>query len=188
MKSVLKTFIFLLILQLPGGRQCFADTIDNYQIYIRKKLMLTEQNASPFSSSINQLEVDSSLAADTIHFYFSHCTIGAVDRKVFLKDRSGKILFQMNFGDKTGRDQDMPIPIKELLLLPDIHTDSSYVLYYADKEYPEQRLITNLKIRPIQKPARIQVRHEEYSKWYFAGFAFLLILFFAIWRWRSRSE
>ncbi len=122
---------------------CKADTVDNYQIYIGKTLKLTEASFNPLRSTLPFLQLDSSNYSEIININFNHCTHGASGRQLKLTDTADKTIMAWEFGDKEEKPL-MSIPINEILTNLSINTNSSYKLYYVDKEYPVWRLLTSV--------------------------------------------
>ena len=143
MKKYFKIFSVVVLFIYGLNTNCKADTIDNYQIYIGKTLKLTEASFNPLSSTLPFLKLDSSNYSETININFSHCTHGASGRQLKLTDTADKIIIIWEFGDKEQKPI-MSIPINEILTNAAISSNSSFKLYYNDKEYPVWRLLTSV--------------------------------------------
>ena len=143
MKQYFKIFSVVVLFICGLNTNCKADTIDNYQIYIGKTLKLTEASFNPLSSTLPFLKLDSSNYSETININFSHCTHGASGRQLKLTDTADKIIIIWEFGDKEQKPI-MSIPINEILTNAAISSNSSFKLYYVDKEYPVWRLLTSV--------------------------------------------
>ena len=143
MKKYFKIFSVVVLFIYGLNTNCKADTIDNYQIYIGKTLKLTEASFNPLSSTLPFLKLDSSNYSETININFSHCTHGASGRQLKLTDTADKIIIIWEFGDKEQKPI-MSIPINEILTNAAISSNSSFKLYYVDKEYPVWRLLTSV--------------------------------------------
>jgi hypothetical protein len=101
---------------------------------------LTEESFNPLRSSISFLKLDTSNYFEAINIYFNHCTLGASGRQLKLTDNADKVIMVWEFGDKDVNPL-MRIPISEILRNSSISSNSSYMLYYIDKEYPVWRLL-----------------------------------------------
>ena len=143
MKQYFKIFSVVVLFICGLNTNCKADTIDNYQIYIGKTLKLTEASFNPLRSTLPFLKLDSSNYSETININFSHCTHGASGRQLKLTDTADKIIIIWEFGDKEQKPI-MSIPINEILTNAAISSNSSFKLYYVDKEYPVWRLLTSV--------------------------------------------
>ena len=143
MKKYFKIFSVVVLFIYGLNTNCKADTIDNYQIYIGKTLKLTEASFNPLRSTLPFLKLDSSNYSETININFSHCTHGASGRQLKLTDTADKIIIIWEFGDKEQKPI-MSIPINEILTNAAISSNSSFKLYYVDKEYPVWRLLTSV--------------------------------------------
>ena len=143
MKKYFKIFSVVVLFICGLNTNCKADTIDNYQIYIGKTLKLTEASFNPLRSTLPFLKLDSSNYSETININFSHCTHGASGRQLKLTDTADKIIIIWEFGDKEQKPI-MSIPINEILTNAAISSNSSFKLYYVDKEYPVWRLLTSV--------------------------------------------
>ena len=143
MKQYFKIFSVVVLFICGLNTNCKADTIDNYQIYIGKTLKLTEASFNPLRSTLPFLKLDSSNYSETIKINFSHCTHGASGRQLKLTDTADKIIIIWEFGDKEQKPI-MSIPINEILTNAAISSNSSFKLYYVDKEYPVWRLLTSV--------------------------------------------
>ena len=143
MKQYFKIFSVVVLFICGLNTNCKADTIDNYQIYIGKTLKLTEASFNLLSSTLPFLKLDSSNYSETIKINFSHCTHGASGRQLKLTDTADKIIIIWEFGDKEQKPI-MSIPINEILTNAAISSNSSFKLYYVDKEYPVWRLLTSV--------------------------------------------
>ena len=145
MKQYFKIFSVVVLFICGLNTNCKADTIDNYQIYIGKTLKLTEASFNPLRSTLPFLKLDSSNYSETININFSHCTHGASGRQLKLTDTADKIIIIWEFGDKEQKPI-MSIPINEILTNAVISSNSSFKLYYVDKEYPVWRLLTSVLV------------------------------------------
>lgn len=143
MKQYFKVFSIALIVICRLNTNCLADTIDNYQIYIGKTLKLTEASFNPLRSTLPFLKLDSSNYLETININFNHCTHVASGRQLKLTDTTDKTIMIWEFGDIEQKPI-MSIPINEILTHEAIYSNSSFNLYYVDKEYPAWRFLTSV--------------------------------------------
>lgn len=149
MKQYFKIFSVVVLFICGLNTNCKADTIDNYQIYIGKTLKLTEASFNPLRSTLPFLKLDSSNYSETININFSHCTHGESGRQLKLTDTADKVIMIWKFVDK-GQKPIMSISINEILTNAAISSNSSFKLYYVDKEYPVWRLLTSVFVEQLQ--------------------------------------
>jgi hypothetical protein len=173
-----KIFFIMATVTCGLSTDCKADTVDNYQIYIGKTLKLTETSFNPLSSTIPLLKLDSSIFFETININFNHCTHGASDRQLKLTDTANKTIMIWKFGDKEQKPL-MGIPINEILTNPAISSNSSFNLYYVDKEYPVWQLLTYVSVGQINTDKKeLKGSTERFdTKLLLIGFSILTILF-----------
>jgi hypothetical protein len=164
MKHHLKIFFNIIIVTCGLSTNCKGDTIDNYQIYIGKTLKLTEASFNPLLSTIPFLYLDSSNYFEIININFSHCTHGASGRQLKLTDIADKTIMIWEFGDKEQKPV-MSIPINEILTNPQTKSNSSFKLYYVDKEFPVWRLLTSVFVGQLEiKKREIKVSSNKFHK------------------------
>lgn len=115
-----------------------ADTVDNYQIHIRKKLVLNESGYGSFIKKVNLLVLKKQNLKDSLSITFNHCTWGSTERRIKLLDSAKNIILEWNFPDEVDESL-MQISIKK------IWEQSSMpflTLYYYDSQIPKGRFLT----------------------------------------------
>jgi hypothetical protein len=125
--------LFAFVVIVGYSQTVKADTIDNFQVYIRQKLILTEKSFSPLSSKLALLELGRTNYRDTIEIHFTHCTAKASNRIIMLKDDKGNIIMKWNFAD---RDliETMKIPILDIYKNVDNNPHYPLSLHYYDNQ------------------------------------------------------
>lgn len=148
MKQQLSIYVILFLITSLISSTCKADTLDNYQIYIGKKLWFTETTATQPLSPDNFLKLDSSNRFEILNINFSHCAPGASGRKIKLTDSSEKTIMLWEFGDKA-QEPLMSIQIKDILSNKELVKGELLKIYYVDDEYPEWRFLAFIKAEPL---------------------------------------
>jgi len=130
-RGTIKFFVFFVI--VGHSQTAKADTVDNFQVYIGQKLILTEKSFNPLSSKLASLALDSTNYRDTIVINFNHCTAGASHRIVMLKDIEGNVIRKWSFPDKELIDA-MKIPILDIYDNVDDKLKDFLSLHYYDNQ------------------------------------------------------
>jgi hypothetical protein len=121
-----------------------ADTVDNFQIYVRNVLRMNEGGFGTAQKGINLLIFTTNNDGDSLSINYNHCVAGATQRRIKLITKSEVVLFEWNFPDKE-RERFMHIPIRQLLPYLQIKPDSLLALSYFDDDLPLGRLLTFIK-------------------------------------------
>ncbi|MFT3980844.1 MAG: hypothetical protein QM687_10275 [Ferruginibacter sp.] len=125
---LLKKSTIIIVLLLGLHLSCKADTIDNYQLYIKGKLLLNNSGYGSASKERLILSIASSQENDSIILFYHHCTTGSGKRKARLVNASGEAIKQWSFADEA-QSSGMPIPVADLSAFKNIKELS---LYYDD--------------------------------------------------------
>ena len=138
----LSIFIFFL---------CFAsivkaDTIDNYQIYIKKVLVRNDSGFPKNSKSKSYISINKSLCNETLELHFHHCTGYEGKRKVVIVDKNSNVLKEFEF-TTSDYDAEMHIPISFLCESSLIKSGLTYSLIYYDTAIDEGRQLTDIQIK-----------------------------------------
>jgi hypothetical protein len=141
MKQIQKTL--LLFLLLASTLSANADTVDNFQIKIRNKLLLNESGFGSALPTRNLLILKQSDRDDILTITYSHCTRGVDNRKIILKDSSGTVLYVWSFHPESTRPE-MGIPISNIIDL--IRDRSFFSLFYSDSLSKEEIFLSLLEI------------------------------------------
>ena len=181
--------LLCLSLVLFGCRiQAKADTTDNYQIYLNNKIVIRESDYNnPLSSTIKFLILDSTTYNDTIKINYSHCTSGALNRKIIIKDTSGKIIFNRDFPNKN-EEVFMIIPVKDILGTQSVKSNSTLTMYYFDQPLLPHGVILSLigiRDKPVNTSAKPIAKSSR--AFIISAITLFIIIAFAIWRRRSTT-
>jgi len=106
-----------------------ADTVDNFQIKIRNKLLLNESGLGSALPNIKLLILKQSDRNEILTVTYYHCTGGVENRKLILKDSAGTVVYVWNFHPESSRAK-MGIPISQIIAL--IRDRSLFSLSYSD--------------------------------------------------------
>ncbi|MEJ7769903.1 MAG: hypothetical protein WKF89_18940 [Chitinophagaceae bacterium] len=118
---------------------------DKYQIFLNKKLVLT-QYVGDLSSGIMALELDQSNYNDQLVIIYSHCGVTGKGRNIVVKNEQNKILKEWKFADASGEDVSMSIPVKDILELKKHHGGSNLTLHYSAAELlPKGLMLASFK-------------------------------------------
>jgi hypothetical protein len=109
-----------------------ADTIDNFQVYLKGKIMLRESDIRP-GAPYKFLVLTQSHINDTIFVNYSHCSPAVSGRKIVIW-HGEDILFSRSYPDQKDGTL-MAVPIKDVAgayNMPD--SNGSMVMFYYDKD------------------------------------------------------
>lgn len=119
---------------------------DTYQIYLNKKLVLT-QHVGDLSGGIMTLQLDKSNYNDQLVIVYSHCGVTGKGRNIVVKNEQNQVLKEWKYADVEGSDVSMIIPVKDILELKKNNAGSNLSLYYSASELlPKGRMLTSIKI------------------------------------------
>lgn len=119
---------------------------DSYQIYLNKKLVLT-QYVNNVSTGIMTLQLDKSNYNDQLVIVYSHCGVTGKGRNIVVKNDQNQVLKEWKYADVEGSDASMIIPVKDILELKKNNTGSTLNLYYfASELLPGGRMLTSLRL------------------------------------------
>jgi hypothetical protein len=137
MKPVLP-LIFILLLSCNAK----ADTVDNYQIYIKKVLVVNDGGFGSIKKGTILYRIKKKNYVDTFDIYFNHCIMGAHRRRIELRSKQNKITRTWEFPDME-EERIMRIPIKQIK--DQLVSGNDMVLYYFDEQLPEGRFLMTLQ-------------------------------------------
>ena len=135
---LMKAKYFIIYFMLMCTFDCAADTVDNYQIYINKRLVFNDSGFGSFQNCALTYRLAKKNYQDTFSVFFNHCTGGASQRQIQLRDRSGKVIEEWSFVEEDV-ERRMQIPIRSVKAKL-VETDG-LKLYYFDKSLSEGRLL-----------------------------------------------
>lgn len=177
--------ILLIGLFLPAK----ADTVSNFQVYLRNEIVLRESDYRPEVSSLKFLTLGPANAHDTIFVNYSHCTAGASARKIVIWNGED-ILFSRSYPDKEVAAL-MAIPVKDIANLYNRLANNSPVVirYYDDQVPPDGVILANMRHdnslppqaakqgqSPMQEPVK-QQQEQPVLEWAVAALMTLVLLF-----------
>lgn len=142
----IKTILLYLIIFFGTPFFAKADTIDNYQFYKNRKLILNDSGFGSARTITNLLFVSKDDTRDVWMINFNHCTAGANNRKIKLTDKSGKLVFSWSFPDK-GIQRLMDISINDLWTLIKDSSKEEFHLYYYDTQLPNGTFLTSVQLK-----------------------------------------
>lgn len=123
-----------------------ADTIDNYQIYIRKVLVRNDSGFPGNQKNQSFIEIDNSLLNDSLEVHFNHCMNSVGKRRIVVVDTNSTKIKVFDFVTTYER-RGMYIPISFFCNDPQIKTGISYSLIYYEDEMKEGRFLTDIKVK-----------------------------------------
>lgn len=183
------TFISMIVACALPAR---ADTTDNFQVYLKGKVMLRESDTQP-GASYKFLVLTQSHLNDTIFINYNHCPPMVSGRKIVIW-HGEDILFSRSYPDKKDGTL-MAVPVKDIAgaySMPD--SNGSMVMFYYDKDLPADGVVlANILVdRPeiIPKPRQekyVPQEPEDAStmEWVLAG---LMIIFLAVFIFRKLTK
>jgi hypothetical protein len=115
----------------PGG--------DHYEVYLNKKLVLTQIVSQ--AASIKSLALDQRNVNDQVDVYYSHCGKLGSKRMITIKDGKN-VLKQWRFSDEAGKF--MSVGAKELLAFQNKNGDRKINLYYTSEQIPDGKLLASI--------------------------------------------
>jgi regulator of extracellular matrix RemA (YlzA/DUF370 family) len=131
--TIFSFLVLVNILLTSFAMQAKADTIENYQIYLKDEIVIRESDyRNPHSTPVKFLALDQTNFNDFISVNYSHCTAGAGNRKIIIKDKD-KILLSKTFPDKE-EEALMVIPVKEIYDKLNGEASSGLEMYYYDDQ------------------------------------------------------
>ena len=137
-----KICFLLLCLVTATGLRALADTVDNYQIHLRDKVVVREVGDK-------FLQLDESDRNETIRINYNHCVPYRGDRRLFVKDADGKILWQRLFTGNDGAYQ-MEVPVTDWLTCGDETSRPARLLYLEEGSTDSIRLAI-LQVEYVEK-------------------------------------
>jgi hypothetical protein len=182
MKQVTLYSIFIVTLTTLAP-QVKADTVDNFQVYLRDKLELTEGNYHPVVSTRKALVLTLADSNETIKVNYSHCIAGAADRKIVIWNGE-EILFSRSFPDKQVESM-MTLPLKDIAGLYNLPDNSFLRMYYYDDRSVDGVLIAEIRMdlpdlpKPLNKSANRKSTDQSILEWSVAGGMILVLTFMA---------
>ena len=108
-----KNIIFSIFLTAGSVFSAKADTTDNYQLYIRGKLVQTESSFLLTSNTFNYLIIEKANSNDTISLNFNHCTNSGSNRHIKLVTFTQRIAYEWSFPNKEIKNM-MNLPIEQI--------------------------------------------------------------------------
>jgi hypothetical protein len=141
----MKRFISILIICISIAVKAKGDTVDNYQIYIKKVLVRNDSGFPEDSKNKSYLSLDKSLCKEFLELHFHHCRGYEGKRKVALIDKDSGIIKEFEF-TTTDYDAEMNIPISFLCKSSSIKSNVSYSLVYYDDDVKEGRVLSDIRI------------------------------------------
>jgi len=131
--------------------QTKADTTDNYQIYLKNKIAITERDYNNIlSSTIKSLDLSILNYSDTIKIKYSHCSPAITNRIITITDASNKVVFARSFPNYTV-DNIMALPVKDIMDTPEVKSNSTFTLHYFDQQLPKAGIMISF-VRIADKP------------------------------------
>ena len=150
-----KICFLLLCLVTATGLRALADTVDNYQIHLRDKVVVREVGDK-------FLQLDESDRNETIRINYNRCVPYRGDRRLFVKDVDGKILWQRLFTGNDGAYQ-MEVPVADWLSCGDETSRPARLLYLEEGATDSIRLAI-LQVDYVDKAQPdFAVYHHEFS-------------------------
>ena len=141
----MKIFISILIVCFCFSTNVKADTIDNYQIYIKKVLVRNDSGFPGDSKNKLYISLDKSLCKEFLELHFHHCTGYIGKRKVAIIDKDSRVIKEFEF-ITTDYDAEMNIPVSFLCKNSSIKSNVSYTLVYYDENVKEGRVLSDIRI------------------------------------------
>lgn len=142
----LKTILLYLLCFFANPTFAKADTVDNYQIYKNKKLILNDSGFGSMRAMTNLLYFSKKDLKDTLFVNFNHCTSDAFNRNIRLVNKSGKVFFRWVFPNKDIQDF-KELPIIEMWNIANNFPNEELHLYYYDKQLPEGAFLTSIRFK-----------------------------------------
>ena len=138
-----------------------ADTVDNFQLFIRNKQVLNEAGKGSALKRVNLLIIKKPNLEDSIHLNYHHCTGGTTNRKIKLVDSANTVLYEWSFPDEIDA-RTMNIPIKELYAKAKMKFLS---LYYYDDRIENGRFLTLIAFEGKKLPHVLMTHRNKYKKY-----------------------
>lgn len=113
---------------------------DSFKVYLNNKLIHQQYVEEPVP--LDKLQLDESNLNDKLTFHYSHCGHIGTNRKMSVKDASGKTLREWKFADATGKQSGMEVPVKELLAL----RQQKVSFIYTASELPKGQLMASFRL------------------------------------------
>lgn len=142
MRFFIVKFLFCLLMATHAK----ADTVDNYQIYIKKVLVRNESGFPQHFKNQQYISLNRSLCNESLAIYFNHCTGYNGKRKITLVDVNGHVLKAFEFTG-TGYNDEMCIPISFFCTDASIQSNVAYSLVYYDGFVTDGRYLTEIRIK-----------------------------------------
>lgn len=144
--KLVKSFLMAIFCLTTFNQASMAVGGDSYQIYLNKKLVLT-QHVGNLSEGIMTLQLDKSNYNDQLVIVYSHCGVTGKGRNIVVKNDQNQVLKEWKYADVEGSDASMIIPVKDILELKKNNAGSNLSLYYSASELlPKGRMLTSIKI------------------------------------------
>lgn len=141
----MKVSLFTFILCLFQCTDIKADTIDNYQIYIKKILVRNESGFPKNIKNKSSIPLNKTLCTEFLELHFHHCTGNEGKKKIAIIEKNGTVLKEFEF-NISGYDEAMNIPISFLCESGLVKSGIIYSLIYYEERYKEGRHLTDLRI------------------------------------------
>lgn len=142
MKYLMFNFLFCFFLATHAK----ADTVDNYQIYIKKILVRNDSGFPPHFKNQQYISLDRSLCNESLAIYFHHCIGYIGKRKITVVDVNGHVVKAFEF-TATGYNDEMSIPISFFCADAIIQSNVAYSLVYYDGFVTAGRYLTEIRIK-----------------------------------------
>ena len=141
----MKLSLFAFILCLFQCTDAKADTVDNYQIYIKKILVRNESGFPKHIKNKSFIPLNKMLCNEYLELHFHHCTGNKGKQKIKIVDKNGTVFKEFEFAI-SGYDEAINIPISFLCESSQIKPGVTYSLIFYDHFIKEGRHLTDLKI------------------------------------------
>ncbi len=118
--------------------------LDSYEIYLNKTLILKQYVNQPLS--LRKLPLNKAKPGDELRIKYRHCNepVTGSNRSITIKDAGNKVLKSWNFANGSGKEQEMVIPVKELLDLYAKSGQQSLTMHYGAKELHQAEMLAKL--------------------------------------------
>lgn len=135
----LKILLFCLI-GLSGN--ALADTIDNYQIHLRDKIVVRE-------TGDKLLRLDESNKDDKLQINYNHCSPYHGDRRLFVKDAEGNVIWRQLYMENDTTYQ-MEVEVADWLSCGSERARPARLLY-VEEGNKDSILLANLDVAYVKK-------------------------------------
>lgn len=165
-----------IVMNVLLGLSAKADTIDNFQVYLKNEIVLRESDYNTPTASWKVLTLDSSNINDTFLINYDHCAGSVAGRKIVIWNGED-ILFSRSFPDYTVPF--MAIPLQELTGLYNIPGNTLEMRYYDDQVQDDGVLLAAMRVdRSItSRTVKQEQKDQPVLEWAVAAIMILVLLF-----------